>query len=166
MWALSAPIHPCMVNGIKNTYICRELACTPAQKHNKSLTHTQKHTLNSPKYTRALSIWIILSYSKSYSCGLFYCIAARCPQTQYQLCLFPSPHLFLPALFHSFLFLRLSIAFPTPSRPMIYYFFFSDFNSPSFCYDCMLCGGAYFYFLLLGRLKRHTNRKAAKDNTQ
>ncbi len=98
-------------------------SCLQTQQVPDTHTHTHKHTLKSQKYTRVLSIWIILSYSKSYSCGLFYCIAARCPQTQYQLCLFPSPHLFLPALWHSFLFLTLSIAFPTPSRPVIYYFF-------------------------------------------
>lgn len=103
------------------------------------------------------------AYSNSYFCGLFYCIAARCPQNTVPIMSFPLTSSILassPPLVAVFKTLSLAIPPPPPSRPMIYYFFLSDLNSPSLCYNFMLCGGARFYFLHLDRLKRH-----AKDNT-
>lgn len=102
------------------------------------------------------------AYSNSYFCGLFYCIAARCPQNTVPIMSFPLTSSILassPPLVAVFKTLSLAIP-PPPSRPMIYYFFLSDLNSPSLRYNFMLCGGARFYFLHLDRLKRH-----AKDNT-
>lgn len=55
-----------------------------------------------------------------------------------------------------------SCSFPILSYDLL--LFTSDFNSPSPCYSCMLCGRAYFYFLF--QIKKTHRHKSAKDIAQ
>lgn len=100
------------------------------------------------------------AYSNSYFCGLFYCIAARCPQNTVPIMYFPLTSSILassPPLVAVFKTLSLAIPPPVSSHDLLLLSFWFEFSLSPLQFYALWWGP--FLFSPLGQIKKTRQRQ-------